>query len=114
MGATACTATMFCISEFYKTREIHDKLDIKTDAFNRRNGIWKQEFVNGGAHTEQAVQDDAEKKEPRGGPYKGCVRKISDDVCAHYCEEYVHNGQTTKTDGMGALTGNAKGIAVLA
>ena len=91
--------------------QIINNLNIKSDAFR---SIWKQEFVNGGAHAEQAVQDDAEKKEPRGGPCERRARKISDDVSAHYCEEYVHDSNAAKTDGVNALSGNAKRIAVLA
>lgn len=74
----------------------------------------KQEFVNGGAHAKQAVQDDAEKKEPRGGPCKRGVHPTGNDVSAHYCEEYVHPRNATEADGMRALAGNTKRIAVLA
>ena len=90
---------------------------------------WKQQPVNSGAHAEQAVQYDAEKKKPRGGPCKRHVRPTGNDVSAHYCEEYVHDSNATdsnatdsnatdsnatKPDGMHALPGNAKRIAVLA
>ena len=68
-GATACMAAMFlqnCIlqnerNSSHKSHRSHN-LNIKSNAFNRRFRIWKQEFVNRGAHAEHAVQDDAEKK----------------------------------------------------
>ena len=60
--------TFYKREKFIKIIKINQSIRInkysftKSDAFTKRIGIWKQEFVNGGAHAEQAVQDDAEKK----------------------------------------------------
>ena len=89
---------------------LHDKCSRKPHPFFG----WKQQPVNSGAHAEQAVQYDAEKKKPCGGPCKRHARPTGNDVSAHYCEEYVHDGNAAKPDGMHALTGNTKSIAVLA
>lgn len=76
--------------------------------------IWKQPLVNGGAHAEQAVQDDAEQEQTDRGPCKRGARPTGDDVSANESHDDVHNGHTTKTDGMRALSRNAERITVLA
>ena len=75
---------------------------------------WKQPPVNGGAHAEQAVQDDAEKKEPRGGPCKRNAHPTGNDVSAHKGQNYVHYSNATEADGMRTLAGNPQRIAILA
>jgi len=60
------------------------------------------------------VQDDAEKKQPRGGPCKRGAHDASNNVSADKSHDHIHNGQAPEADGMHALSRNAERIPVLA
>lgn len=65
--AVNCTpvAATFWIVVFYKTREMWNKtIDGRSSSYCKSHAFtgWKQQPVNGGAHTEQAVQDDAKQE----------------------------------------------------
>jgi len=76
--------------------------------------VWEQQLVNGGAHAEQAVQDDAEKKQPRGGPCERGAHNASDDVSADKSHDNINDCNAAETNGVNSLSGNAERIPVLA
>lgn len=76
--------------------------------------IWKYELINGGAHAEEAVQDDAQEEKPSGGPCERCVRKAGNEVGPDYSKNHIHDRDSADLNGMHALSGNPQRISVFA
>ena len=76
--------------------------------------IWKYELINGGAHAEEAVHDDAQEEKPSCGPCKWSVRKAGNEVGPNYRENNIHDRDSADLNGMHALSGNPQRISVFA
>lgn len=73
----------------------------------------KQEFVDGGSHTKEAVQDDAQYKKAQQGPEKGPVQEKRKEPGGQDGEGHVYHGEIGEAERVWPLFFHAQQVFVL-